>query len=111
MFRSDLNDKIIEVVAKKGVDSLRRSASCVYVTHSRDRHSEPQHPRYLDGSHAACIGVARGAGETPIQERRLRFTQGSIAAITVRMFFNASAHGCDWFRFWWLAILDPQPSK
>ena len=40
-FRSDLNDKIIEVVAKKKINALRRRAVGPYVAHSRDRHSEP----------------------------------------------------------------------
>ena len=45
---SDLNDKIIEVVGKKGLNSLRSGAARSQLTHSRDRHSESQHPRYFN---------------------------------------------------------------
>ena len=38
---------------------------------------KPRHPRHFNKSHAACIGLAWGANETPIQERRLRFTAAS----------------------------------
>ena len=40
-FRSDLNDKIIEVVGKKGLTPFKCGAAGSHVTHSRDRHSEP----------------------------------------------------------------------
>jgi len=41
------------------------------ITHSRDRHSQPQHPRHFNGSDAASFGFAGRAGQTPIQERCL----------------------------------------
>ena len=49
---------------REGVAPLRRCATRSYVTHSRHRHSEPRHPRHFDGPNAACIGLARRAGET-----------------------------------------------
>jgi hypothetical protein len=73
-FRADLNGKIIEVVAKKG---LTHSDVAQLANTSRTRVTaitEPQHPRHFVGSHAPCLGLARGPSETPIQERRLRFT-------------------------------------
>lgn len=48
-----------------------------WVTHSRDRYSEPQHSRHFNGLNAACIGVARGESETPIQKRRLMLPEPS----------------------------------
>ncbi len=76
-FRSDLNDKIIEVVEQERIDTFRRSAARSHVTYSRDRDSKPKYSRHFNGSHAACIGLARGASETPIQKRRLRFTSSA----------------------------------
>jgi len=43
-FRSDLNDKIIEVIAKEGLDTFRRGATRSYLTHSCNCDPEPQHP-------------------------------------------------------------------
>ncbi len=40
-FRSDLNDKIIEVVKQERIDSRRRGSSRSHVAHSSDRNTEP----------------------------------------------------------------------
>jgi len=73
-FRSDLNDKIIEVVGKKGLthSDVARLAhtSRTRVTAILNRNTHD----IFNRSHASCLGLARGASETPIQERRLRFT-------------------------------------
>src|SRR6266571_3834379 len=72
-FRSDLNDKIIEVVGKKGLthSDVARLAhtSRTRVTAILNR----KHPRRLNGSNVACFGLARSASETPVQRRRLMF--------------------------------------
>jgi hypothetical protein len=54
--RSDLNNKIIEVVAKKGLTHSGRGEARSHFTHSRDYDSEPQHAGQFHGSDAACVG-------------------------------------------------------
>ena len=71
-FRRDLNDKIIEVVAKKGLTHADVARLASHVTHSHDRHPEPQHPRDFNRSHATCRGLVKCTSKTPIQDRCLK---------------------------------------
>ncbi len=73
-FRSDLNDKIIEVVAKKGLthSDVARLAhtSRTHVTAILNRNTHDISTDLI----AVRIGLAWRAGETPIQKRRMKVT-------------------------------------
>ena len=70
-FRSNLNDKIIEVVGKKGLTHAD-VARLAHTSRTRvHRHLESQHARHFHRSHAASVGIIRCPSKTAIQERRL----------------------------------------
>lgn len=54
--RSNLNDKIIEVVAKNGLTHADVARLAQNFTHSRHRYPEPQYTRHLNRPHVTCAG-------------------------------------------------------
>ena len=71
-FRSDSNDKIIEVVGKKGL-THSDVARLAHTLRTRVTGILNRNTHDISTSHASCFGLARSASETPVQKRRLMF--------------------------------------
>src|SRR5438874_7258412 len=80
-FRSDMNDKIIEVVAKKGL-THSDVARLAHTSRTRVTAILNLTPTTFQRTHAACFGLARSAGETPLQDRSLTVNERSHEIIS-----------------------------